>query len=259
MVSEANSTRTNTRTIEETQAPALTNKRIQTVLLQANAMTRPEAPYLALLRWLIWLPLLSALELARILQKDEKTVWGYLERLEAIDLAAHVVLSEPGWPRRRRYYSTDLGLYVLAARYPRPLSVPRLAASYPVERGDLLARLARPQVHLVLSDLVSRLLSELPTGYQLTSYQQPWRQAYRWRGKRHIFSADAALLLQTPAGTEHALYALVDPPERLFNRRQDQAFLAQLFDLRQATQLATDVMPHLLLLTTPARFAFWAE
>ena len=238
----------------------LTTEDVQHVLAQATPLTRPASPYLQLLRWLVWLPLLSSWELARMMRKDEKTVWGYLARLEQFDLAAHIVLSEPGWPRRhRRYYITDLGLYVLVACYPHPLSVPKLAASYAIEKRDLLARLARPQVHLVLSDLVSRLLSELPTGYQLTSYQQPWRQAYRWQGKKRIFSADAALLLQTPAGTEHALYVRVDQPERMFSQRQEQAYLSKLFELRQATHLRQDVMPHLLLLSTPARFSFWAE
>ena len=238
----------------------LTTEHVRHVLAQATPLTRPASPYLQLLRWLVWLPLLSSWELARMMRKDEKTVWGYLARIEQFDLAAHIVLSEPGWPRRhRRHYITDLGLYVLVACYPHPLSVPKLAASYAIEQRDLLARLARPQVHLVLSDLVSRLLSELPTGYQLTSYQQPWRQAYRWQGKKRTFGADAALLLQTPTGTEHALYVRVDQPERMFSQRQEQAYLSKLFELRQATHLRQDVMPHLLLLSTPARFSFWAE
>ena len=238
----------------------LTTEHVQHVLAQATSLTKPASPYLQLLRWLVWLPLLSSWELARMMKKDEKTVWGYLAQLAQFDLAAHIVLSEPGWPRRhRRYYITDLGLYVLVACYPHPLSVPKLAASYAIEQRDLLARLTRPQVHLVLSDLVSRLLSELPDGYQLTSYQQPWRQAYRWQGKQRTFGADAALLLQTPTGTEHALYVRVDQPERMFSQRQEQAYLSKLFELRQATHLQRDVMPHLLLLSTPARFSFWAE
>src|SRR5438876_651816 len=118
---------------------------------------------------------------------------------------------------------------------------------------------ARPQVHLVLSDLVSRLLSECPDGYQLTSYQQPWKQLYRWQGSRHAFTADAALLLRSPRGTEHAFYVLVDQPERMFSQQQEKKHLEKLLELRQATHLQREVVPHLLLLSVPARFSFWAE
>src|SRR5512135_63227 len=112
----------------------LTTEHVQRVLGEVEPLTKPASPYLKLLRWLVWLPLLSAWELARITRKDEKTVWGYLARLEQCELIAHIVLSEPGWPRRhRRYYITDLGLYALVACYPHPLSVPQLAASYAIE------------------------------------------------------------------------------------------------------------------------------
>src|SRR5437763_6514167 len=165
-------------------APApLTRARVEAILSEAGAITRANGPYLKVLRALVWLPLLSIREIGRAMQRDKQTVWSYLDQLEQWDLAAHVVLDEPGWPRRHyRFYITDLGLYVLVARCPCPLSVAKLAASYAIERADLLARIARPQVHLVLSDLVSRLLSECPDGYQLTSYQQPWKQLYRWQG-----------------------------------------------------------------------------
>jgi len=105
-------------------ASVLTTEDVQRVLAEAEGLTRPASPYLQLLRWLVWLPLLSARELTRMMRKGEKTVWGYLARLEQCELTAHIVLSEPGWPRHRRYYITDLGLYVLAACYPHPLSVP---------------------------------------------------------------------------------------------------------------------------------------
>ena len=239
---------------------ALTRARVETVLADSGVVSSPDGPYLRVLRWLVWLPLLSIAELARIMQKDEQTVWHYLSQLGKWDLVARVLLSEPGWPpRHRRYYITDLGLYVLVACHPRPLSAAKLAKSYAIERADLLARLARPQVHLVLSDLVSRLLSECPEGYQLTSYQQPWRELYRWEGTKHTFYADAALLLRGPQGTEHAFYVLVDQPERLFSQRRERAHLEKLLQLRQACHLQREVLPHLLLLSAPARFSFWAE
>src|SRR5436309_2567631 len=139
---------------------------------------------LELLRWLVWLSLLSVQELTRLAKVegrsfDEKTIGSHLLRLERLDLAASVVVSEAGWPPyQHRYYITDLGLYALVKHYPASISVPRLVACYPVTRADLLARLARPVVHLTLSVLVSRLLAESPPGYRLTSYQQPWKQTY---------------------------------------------------------------------------------
>src|SRR6266566_3299979 len=139
---------------------------------------------LELLRWLVWLSLLSVKELTRLVKVDgrsfdEKTIGSHLLHLERLDLAASVALSEAGWPPyQRRYYITDLGLYALVKHYPESISVPRLVTCYPVSRTDLLTRLARPFVHLALSDLVNRLIAESPPGYRLTSYQQPWKQAY---------------------------------------------------------------------------------
>ena len=121
---------------------------------------------LELLRWLIWLSLLSVQELTRLVQVDgrsfdAKTIASHLLRLEHLDLAASIALSEAGWPPYQHcYYITDLGLYALVKRYPASISVPRLVACYPVTRTDLLARLARPVVHLALSALVSRLIAE---------------------------------------------------------------------------------------------------
>src|SRR5579864_2125063 len=161
-----------------------------------------------LLRWLVWLSLLSVQELTRLVKVDArscdtKTIASHLLHLERLDLAASVVLSEVGWPPyQHRYYITDLGLYALVKRYPASISVPKLVACYPVTRTDLLARLARPFVHLALSDLVSRLIAESPPGYHLSSYQQPWNQTYgrlATRGKQ-VWKCDAAFLLQTPTG-----------------------------------------------------------
>jgi hypothetical protein len=222
---------------------------------------------LELLRWLVWLSLLSVQELTRLVKVDarsfdEKTIGHHLLRLERLDLAASVELSEEGWPPyQHRYYITDLGLYVLVKRYPESISVPKLVACYPVSRTDLLARLARPFVHLALSDLVSRLVAESPPGYRLTSYQQPWKQTYARvaAGGQQTWRCDAAFLLQTPHGTQHAFYVRVDQPECLFSQAEAKRWLSRLLALRQAQHLRGDVMPHLLLLSTPARFPFWAE
>jgi hypothetical protein len=222
---------------------------------------------LELLRWLVWLSLLSVQELSRLVQIDgrsfdAKTIAGHLLRLEHLDLAASIALSEAGWqPYQHRYYITDLGLYALVKHYPDPISVPKLVACYPVTRADLLARLARPVVHLALSEMVSRLIAESPSGYRLTSYQQPWKQTYSRiaAGGQQVWRCDAAFLLQTPIGAQHAFYVRVDQPECLFSQAEAKRFLSRLFALRKYQRLRGEVMPQLLLLSTPARFPFWAE
>src|SRR5437763_87971 len=222
---------------------------------------------LELLRWLVWLSLLSVQELTWLVQVDgrsfdAKTIASHLLHLERLDLAASVLLSEAGWPPyQRRYYITDLGLYALVKHYPESISVPRLVACYPITRTDLLARLARPFVHLALSDLVSRLIAESLVGYRLTSYQQPWKQTYGRiaAGGQQVWKCDAAFLLQTPTGAQHAFYVRVDQPECLFSQAEAKRFLSRLFALRKYQHLRGEVIPHLLLLSTSARFPFWAE
>jgi hypothetical protein len=236
-------------------------------LEQVMASGEPGKIDLELLRWLVWLSLLSVQELTRLVQVDgrsfdAKTIASHLLRLEHLDLAASVVLNEAGWPPyQRRYYITDLGLYALVKHYPDPISVPKLVACYPVTRTDLLARLARPFVHLALSEMVSRLLAESPPGYRLTTYQQPWKQPYTRiaTGERPTWRCDAAFLLQTPAGAQHAFYVRVDQPESLFSQAEAKRFLSRLFALRKYQHLRGEVMPQLLLLSMPARLAFWAE
>jgi hypothetical protein len=236
-------------------------------LEQVTASGEPGKIDLELLRWLVWLSLLSVQELTRLVQVngrsfDAKTIASHLLHLEHLDLAASIALSEAGWPPyQRRYYITDLGLYALVKRYPDPISVPRLVACYPVTRTDLLARLARPVVHLALTEMVSRLIAESPAGYRLTSYQQPWKQTYGRiaAGGQQVWRCDAAFLLQTPAGAHHAFYVRVDQPECLFSQVEAKRFLSRLFALRKYQRLRGEVMPHLLLLSTPARLPFWAE
>jgi hypothetical protein len=222
---------------------------------------------LELLRWLVWLSLLSVQELAWLVKVDgrsfdTKTIGSHLLHLERLDLAESVVLSEVGWPPfQHRYYITDLGLYALVKHYPASISVPKLVACYPVTRTDLLARLGRPVVHLALSELVSRLIAESPPGYNLSSYQQPWKQTYGRisTGMQQTWRCEAAFQLQTPTGEQHAFYVRVDQPESLFSQAEAKRWLSRLFALRTYQRLRGEVMPHLLLLSTPARFPFWAE
>jgi Replication-relaxation len=239
----------------------------KTALEQVMASGELRQIDLELLRWQVWLSLLSALELTRVVRVegqafDEQTIRAHLLHLEHLGLCASVVLDEPGWSQRHhRYHITDLGLYALVRHYPESISVPKLATCYPVTRLDLLARLARPFVHLALSAFVTRLIAECPPGYQLTSYQQPWKHWYvplQASGQRS-WTCAAAFLLQAPGGTQHAFYVGVDQPESPFSQREAREWLTQLFALRGWQWLRGAVPPSLLLLSTPARFRFWAE
>jgi DNA-binding MarR family transcriptional regulator len=237
--------------------PTLGKEEIESLLAQGKVTQI----HLHLLRWLIWLPLLSIDELARLMERDYSTVSAHLNHMEALDLIAHVVISESGWPHNHhRYHVTDKGLYVFAVCHTPSLSVPRLVASYPVDRSDLLARLARPEIHLVLSDFVTRLIAEgRLRGYTLTSYRQPWQETFTLGKERHTFVSDAALLLQQPTGTTHAFYIRVDLPEQTFREKLERDFLIRLLDLRLALLLQGDVVPQLLILSRASRFPFWAE
>src|SRR5438876_3537378 len=82
----------------------LTRERVEAILSEAGATTRADGPYFKVLRALVWLPLLSIREIGRFMQRDKQTAWSYLDQLEQWDLAAHVVLDEPGWPRRHHRF-----------------------------------------------------------------------------------------------------------------------------------------------------------
>jgi hypothetical protein len=234
--------------------PPLTREEVEALSGQVPAA------HLDVLRWLVWLPLLTREELARTTRHSVSTLWNWLNQLTRLHLLDALVVNESGWPRRHHYYATDSGLYVLAMCHPQPLSVSRLAMSYPVMRADLLSRLARPYVHLVCSEFVTRLIAEHPQGYRLTSYQQPFKERYTdQEGKDQTLIFDAAFLLQTPLGTQHAFYVCVDQPEQMQIQREVKAHVRQWLALRQATHLAREVMPHLLLLSRKARFSFWVE
>lgn len=212
---------------------------------------------------LVWLPLLGSRELAQVCRHKEHAIRRALTRMEHLKLLDSVPCDEPGTAsRHRRLYVTDLGLYALAALYhegPWRMSVPRLSQGYPVSRPDLLSRLAHLPIHLALAHLVSRLVGQCPPGYRVRSYQQPYQQRYTTRNDHHLLRVDAAFLLDVPDGSTHAFYVRVDLAETLFERKEEQAFLSRLLELRTAASLSDEVVPHLLIVSTRARFSGWAD
>jgi len=142
-----------------------------------------------------------------------------------------------------------------------PLSVKRLVQAYPVARADLIARLARIDIHLVLADFSTRLVAEGGRlGYPLVSYQQPWTQTDTIFGHRQTVQCDAAFLLTHPQGTEHAFYVLVDADERRpFDRKRERVPLLGLLTLRHTLHLHQETMPCLLIITRASRLHTWGE
>ncbi len=246
-------------------SPPLTQERLA-ALLASEAVTDP---YPHLLRWLVWFPLLNtseltSLEQARQAKQEQRChpqrVSALLRDLEAFGLIGHLVVNELGWPpNQHRYFLTDAGLYVFAAQSDPPLSVPRLVQAYAVERVDLISRLARIDIHLVLADFSTRLVAEGRTqGVPLTSFQQPWMQTDTIFGHRQTFRCDAAFLLSDQQGTDHAFYVCVDTDEhRPFDRKQERILLRRLLNLRHALHLQRETMPCLLILTRASRLATW--
>jgi hypothetical protein len=224
--------------------------------------------HLYVLYLLIWLSLLSGEELLRLLSIEGSLILvetkadlsqqiGTMKNLGLIDA---IMLREPGIGRHQRYYVTDMGLYVyLSTVHPSPpLSIARLVRSYPVERNDLTARLARPGLHLTLSELVTRLLAEgEPLGYHLVSYQQPWNHTYTFGDKRKILKSDAALLIEPAQEAKYAFLVHVDIDHKA--DRQTEKFLLSLLDLRQIMWLYRQNWPSLLILSTPDRLPVWAR
>jgi hypothetical protein len=225
--------------------------------------------HLYLLYWLIWLSLLSQEELLRLLSIEEdgvilvKTKADLAEQIEAMKklrLIDTIMLREPSIGRHPRYYVTDKGLYlyISTVHSSPPLSISRLVRSYPVERDDLTARLARPQLHLALSELVTRLIAEgEPLGYHLASYQQPWQHTYTFGGKRKTLKSDAALLIQQAQAAKYAFLVHVDTDHKA--DRQTEKFLHSLLDLRQTMLLYRQNWPSLLILSTQDRLPLWAR
>jgi hypothetical protein len=243
----------------------LTRERLDALL---TLEVLPESS-LHLLRWLIWFPLLSVEEVTRLEQsrfrsagasRSPQRVAALLYELERSQFIAHLVVNEPGWPpHQHRYFLTDAGLVVFAAQADPPLSVARLAQSYAVERTDVISRVAHIDIHLVLADFATRLIAEGGAhGYQVTSFQQPWKQRETIFGHRQTLRQDAAFLLEDPQGTEHAFYVRVDSNERRpFERTHERIPLLRLLNQRHALQLRQETMPRLLILTSPSRLIDW--
>jgi len=226
-------------------------------------------PHPHLLRWLIWFPLLSVEELTRLEQarlaqqnrtRSQKRVAALLQELEGAQLIAHVNINEPGWPHQHRYFVTDAGLYVYAAQSVPPLSVPHLVQAYAVERTDLLAALARIDIHLALSAFFSRLVAEgSASSYPIISFQQPWVQTDTIFGRRQTVRLDAAFLLADVYERTYAFYVRVDPTERTpFERKRERLPLVRLLNLRRGFHLQREAMPPLLILTRASRLIEWA-
>jgi len=208
------------------------------------------------LLWLTWLSLSSVEELARIQHKNTKTIWRLLHQLETGNFISHVVLSEAH--RIFRYYLTDQGLQYLAQSLQLPSPLP-LAQSYPVTRADLQARLARIDIHAILSTCISHLLATSPAGSQLVWYQQPWKEPFRSsRGQQRFVVYDALYIVRTPSRA-HLHYAIsVDLPDRPFHSREDRSFLTHI-QRSQSTPQPGRPRPVFLLLSIPARYSFWAD
>jgi hypothetical protein len=223
--------------------------------------------HLFILYWLIWLPLLSGEELFRLLSIVEdsrlfvKTKTDLAEQLKTmtkLGLIDAVLLREPSIEKHLRYYVTDMGLYLYLSvvHASPPLSMARLAISYPVERSDLMARLARPQPHIALAELSTRLIAEGNSpGYHLVSYQQPWSHLYTFGSKRKALKSDAALLIQQEQEEKYAFLVHVDTDQQA--EKQTERFLLSLLNLRQTFLLYRQSWPSLLILSTPDRLPTW--
>src|SRR5579859_2890089 len=220
--------------------------------------------------WLIWLPLLSAEELVLLLSLEETThvlvktkkhLSEQISQMTRLHLIDTITIQEPGIGRHQRYYITDLGLYLyLSIVHPTPPLTPaQLASAYPVKRDDLLARLARPSVHLALAALSSRLIVEGdPLGFHLVSWQQFWRLTMPGFVQKQHMLLDAALLIGE-GETKYAFLVHIDPGHRLKPEKEEKKFLWQLLDWRQLCLLHRQSWPALLIMTVPERLASWGK
>ncbi len=227
--------------------------------------------HLSILSWLIWFSLLSREELLRMLIRKEPSqmdteaknnLFKDLRSMSKLGLIDAVMLRESSFGRHKRYYATDLGLYLyLAAVHSSPpLSIARLARSYPIERDDLLARLARPHLHCTCMSLVAQIIAEGEVhGDYLTSYQQPWQHYYTFARKRHLLASDAALLLEQASGTHYAFLVHVDVEPYQKAEREVEKWLLSLLDLRQSMRLYHRHWPEVLIISTRNRLSLWAH
>ena len=185
-----------------------------------------------------------------------------LRSMSKLGLIDAVMLRESSFGRHKRYYATDLGLYLyLAAVHSSPpLSIARLARSYTIERDDLLARLARPHLHIACMSLVAQIIAEGEAhGDYLTSYQQPWQHYYTFARKRHLLASDAALLLEQASGAHYAFLVHVDVEPYQKAEREVEKWVLSLLDLRQSMRLYHRHWPELLIISTRNRLPLWAH
>ena len=139
--------------------------------------------HLSVLSWLIWLSLLSGDEMLRVLARATESqrvttkadLSAQIRSMKNLGLIDAITLREPALNRHQRYYATDMGLYLyLSAVNPSPpISMARLAQSYPIERDDLLARLARPHLHLALTTLATHLIADGSLTITLSATNNP--------------------------------------------------------------------------------------
>lgn len=227
--------------------------------------------HLYLLYWLIWLPLLSTEELLRVLSTErqerlrvttKRDLSQQLKEMLHLRLIDSITLREPHTERHERYYVTDLGLHLYRSvvRLTPSLTIGRLVSSYPVAFDDLIARLARPQVHLALADLATQLIAEgTLLDYRLVSYQQPWHHAVVVFGQKQLFRCDAALLIERPTGTTHAFFVQIDVDSPASTKRGQEHFLLRLLDWRRESMLLRQSWPGLLLVTRQEHLASWSS
>jgi Replication-relaxation len=225
--------------------------------------------HLSVLSWLIWLSLLSGDEMLRVLARATESqrvttkadLSAQIRSMKNLGLIDAITLREPALNRHQRYYATDMGLYLyLSAVNPSPpISMARLAQSYPIERDDLLARLARPHLHLALTTLATHLIADGEPDYHLISYQQPWHHLFTVANKRHLLVADAAMLIQHAAGASYAFLAHVDTGPHQKAEREVEQLLLSLLDLRQRMVLYRQHWPDLLIISTRDRLPLWAH
>nr|BBH92283.1 hypothetical protein KTA_04820 [Thermogemmatispora argillosa] len=257
-------------------------------------LTGPEAVRIsptetALLRWLLWHPLLSAHELARLEQSRQRhapdaavarpvlepasisQVRRDLRRLKR-GLVLAFRLKEPGWPvAEERYALTVAGVTAFAHQFQPPLSAEALACAYPIEQEDLLSRLACPVSTLVLATCFTSLIEGARQDWQVRVFQFPCslRSLQRLAGWSEWSAArtrplNAALcLLQSSQPEQQSVPLLLLPgphQEQPFPWRQAANLLGQLARLYQANgQEPQAGIPLVLVVSTAAHLPAWSD
>ena len=228
---------------------------------------------LLLLYWLIWLPLLSAEDLFRLLSAQDqhhrqirtrKELDRQLRTMKYHDLIQAVMIHEPPWPRHQRYYVTDPGLHLYHTHLQASpsITIAQLARAYPIERDDLLTRLARPSVHIILTELVTRFIAEgQKYGFEVISYQQFWRlPGLRVGERKHHVQIEAMLFLEQKKDGQSAYCPFlvhVDIRHGYRPAKRLETFLMQMRGLYHDLHMHRQSCPALLILAQLDRLADW--